>query len=143
LRRWLADQHLSYVLAISSRHRCGPRGQSARTISAILPEHAWQTRSAGDGTHGLRAYAWALVPLPGKRDDGFEDAPLLRRSLTDGERAYYPVHAPADTPLPETVRTAGARWAKAGHILHWSRWRRRHQHRARLSHYRRRGHQPP
>jgi hypothetical protein len=97
LRRWLADQHLSYVLAISSRHRCGPRGQNARTISAILPEHAWETRSAGDGAHGLREYAWALVPLPGKRDDGFEDALLIRHSLTDGERAYYLVHAPART----------------------------------------------
>lgn len=32
---------------------------------------------------------------------------------------------------------------ETAHILHWSRWRRRHQHRARLSHYRRRSHQPP
>ncbi|MFB7454996.1 hypothetical protein [Streptomyces sp. NPDC056194] len=32
---------------------------------------------------------------------------------------------------------------EAEHILHWSRWRRRHQYRARLSHYRRRGHRPP
>ncbi|POX55853.1 hypothetical protein C3489_08325 [Streptomyces sp. Ru71] len=29
------------------------------------------------------------------------------------------------------------------HVLHWSRRRRRHQHRARLSQYRRRGHRPP
>jgi hypothetical protein len=27
---------------------------------------------------------------------------------------------------------------EAEHVLHWSRWLRRHQHRARLSHYRRR-----
>ncbi|MFB7363834.1 hypothetical protein [Streptomyces hydrogenans] len=31
---------------------------------------------------------------------------------------------------------------EAEHIQHWSRWRRRHQYRARLSHYRRRGHRP-
>lgn len=48
--------------------------------------------------------------MPGKRDNGFEDALLIRRSLTDGECAYYLVHAPADTPLSETVRAAGARW---------------------------------
>ncbi|MEU2649867.1 hypothetical protein ABZ632_10970, partial [Streptomyces albidoflavus] len=29
-----------------------------------------------------------------------------------------------------------------GHLLHWSRWRRRRQHQARTSHYKRRGHSP-
>ncbi|PJM80225.1 hypothetical protein C0R01_31680 [Streptomyces albidoflavus] len=28
------------------------------------------------------------------------------------------------------------------HVLHWSRWRRRRQHQARTSHYKRRGHSP-
>lgn len=99
------------LLAVASKHRCGPRGQNARTVSAILPEHAWETRSAGESAHGLREYAWALVPLPGERDDGFEDALLIRRSLADGERAYYLVHASANTPPAEIVRAAGARWA--------------------------------
>ncbi|WP_449657850.1 IS701 family transposase [Streptomyces lancefieldiae] len=111
LRGWLAEQRLSYVLAVSCKHRCGPRGQNARTVSAILPEHAWEIRSAGEGAHGLREYAWAMVPMPGARDDGFEDALLIRRSLADGERAYYLVHAPANTPQTEIVRAAGARWA--------------------------------
>nr|WP_158853820.1 hypothetical protein [Streptomyces sp. NRRL F-5650] len=53
------------MLAIGCKHRCGPRGQNARTTSAILPEDAWEIRSAGDGAHGLREYAWALVSLPG------------------------------------------------------------------------------
>jgi hypothetical protein len=39
--------------------------------------------------------------------------------------------------VDETVRH------EAAHVLHWSRWRRRHQHRACLSHCRRRGHRPP
>jgi hypothetical protein len=99
------------VLAISCKHRCGPRGQNARTISAILPEHNWEIRSAGEGAHGLREYAWALVPLPGEGDDDFEDALLIRRSLADGERAYYLTHAPRDTAPAEIVRAAGARWA--------------------------------
>ncbi|MGW5974846.1 IS701 family transposase [Streptomyces sp. NPDC055186] len=111
LRHWLAEQRLSYVLAIGYKHRCGPRGQNARTVSAILPEDAWEIRSAGDGAHGLREYSWAMVPLPGRHEDGFEDALLIRRSLADGERAYYLTHAPADTPLAELVRAAGARWA--------------------------------
>ncbi|MFF7755510.1 hypothetical protein ACFZCP_41280 [Streptomyces sp. NPDC007971] len=74
------------MLAIAYKHRCGPRGQNARTVSALLPEHAWEIRSAGEGAHGLREYAWALVPLPGVSNDGFDDALLIRRSLADGER---------------------------------------------------------
>ncbi|MBZ6121836.1 hypothetical protein KVH26_36235, partial [Streptomyces olivaceus] len=35
------------------------------------------------------------------------------------------------------------RWpAPVEHILHWSTWRRRRQHQARTSHYKRRGHIP-
>nr|WP_167529518.1 hypothetical protein [Streptomyces spinoverrucosus] len=40
----------------------------------MLPEHAWEIRSTGDGAHGLRESAWSLVPLPEKSGDGFEDA---------------------------------------------------------------------
>ncbi|MEU4351853.1 IS701 family transposase [Streptomyces sp. NPDC023838] len=219
LRGWLTEHEISYVLAIAYKHRLGPRGQNARTLAAILPEHSWEIRSAGDGAHGRREYAWALVLLPGQAH-GFDDALLIRRSLADGEQAYYLVHAPSGTPLADIVHAAGARWAieetfqaaknEAGldhyqvrhyqawyrhitlamaaaahlaavratahekrgagpdlirlsmneihrllakfayavrheveHILRWSLWRRRHQHRARTSHYRRRGHRPP
>lgn len=38
------------------------------------PEHAREIRSARDGAHGLREYAWAPVPPPGDHGDGFEDA---------------------------------------------------------------------
>lgn len=48
---------------------------------------------------------------PGASDDGFEDAPLIRRSLADGERACYLTHMPAGTATAEIVRAAGARWA--------------------------------
>ncbi len=98
LRGRRAERRLSYVLAIGCKHRCGPRGQNARTVSAILPEEAWEIRSTGESAHGLREYAWALVPLPGSDTDGFEDCLLIRRSLADGERAYYLTHAPAGTP---------------------------------------------
>lgn len=36
---------------------------------------------------------------------------MIRRHPATGERAYYVVHAPFDTPLAEIVRAAGARWA--------------------------------
>ncbi|MGC0319356.1 SRSO17 transposase [Kitasatospora acidiphila] len=110
LRGWLVDNGLSFVLAIAAERRVGPRGQNARTLAAILPDRVWEVRSAGDGAHGLREYAWALVMLPGQVD-GFDDALLIRRSLVDGEQAYYLVHTPIDTPLVDIVRAAGARWA--------------------------------
>ncbi|MGW3424869.1 IS701 family transposase [Streptomyces phaeochromogenes] len=108
LRGWLAERRLSYVLAIAPKYRCGPRGKNARTVSAIPPEHVWETRSDEDGAHGLREYAWALVSLPDERDDGFNDALLIRRNLAGGERAYYLVHAPAGTSTTEIVRAADA-----------------------------------
>jgi hypothetical protein len=60
-----------------------------------------------------------------------------------------PAHALAGATLAELVRVAGARWAIFGwiqplhpddHYHRWSRWRRRHQARARKSHYQRRRH---
>ncbi len=112
LRAWLTGQRLAYVLAIGYKHRLGPRGQNARTLAAILPEHVWEIRSAGDGAHGLREYAWTLLPVPDREAaDGFTISLLIRRHPTTGERAYYLVHAPLDTPLAEIVRAAGARWA--------------------------------
>ncbi|MFJ2733394.1 transposase [Streptomyces sp. NPDC087317] len=67
LRGWLARRRLGYVLAIGCKHRCGPRGQNARTVSAILPEDAWEIRSAGDGAHDLRAARIRLGPGPAAR----------------------------------------------------------------------------
>ncbi|MEV6804291.1 hypothetical protein [Streptomyces sp. NPDC051132] len=100
------------MLAIGYKHRLGPRGQNARSLAAILPEDVWEIRSAGDGAHGLREYAWAQVWLPDREAaDGFSTALLTRRHPTTGERAYHLVHAPLGTPLAEIVRAVGARWA--------------------------------
>ncbi|MCC3768433.1 IS701 family transposase [Streptomyces sp. UNOC14_S4] len=110
LRSWLETNGIPYVMAVPKSFRCGPRGQNARTLAAILPEEAFETRSAGPGAHGLREYDWAVVQLPGE-DGEFEAGLLIRRSLADGELAYYRVHAPKGTPLTELVRVAGMRWA--------------------------------
>ena len=48
--------------------------------------------------------------------------------------------------VAETLRLLQAAWHHVQSIidaLTWSRWRRRHQHRARQSHYRNRGEPPP
>ncbi|TVL91346.1 hypothetical protein CD790_18405 [Streptomyces sp. SAJ15] len=40
-------------------------------------------------------------------------------------------------------RLTNRRPAPVDHVLHWSHWRRRRQHQARICHYKRRGHTPP
>ncbi|QER90486.1 hypothetical protein F3L20_33150 (plasmid) [Streptomyces tendae] len=40
------------------------------------------------------------------------------------------------------TRLTNRRPTPVEHILHWSTWRRRRQHQARTSHYKRRGHSP-
>ncbi|MFD5753676.1 IS701 family transposase [Streptomyces sp. NPDC127033] len=109
LRGWLEAGSIAYVMAVPSSFRCGPRRQNARTLAAILPREAFETRSAGPGAHGPREYDWALVGLPGE-NAAFENGLLVRRSLADGELAYYRVHAPKGTTLAELVRAAGIRW---------------------------------
>ena len=41
------------------------------------------------------------------------------------------------------LRLVWARLPQEDRVLAWSEWRRRHQHRARVYHYRRRGANPP
>jgi hypothetical protein len=35
---------------------------------------------------------------------------LIRRSISDGEYAFYRAHAPGPVPLAQLVKAAGSRW---------------------------------
>jgi len=104
---------------------------------ATLPDDAWQRLSCGEGAKGPREYDWALLPLPRwGQDSEIFHALLIRRSLTEGELAYYVVFAPAGTALQTLVTVAGQRWAieecfELGknevslddyEVRHWSGW---------------------
>ncbi|HSO51814.1 MAG TPA: IS701 family transposase, partial [Actinomycetes bacterium] len=67
--------------------------------------------SAGGGAKGPRVYQWARTELHPRPEDGTRCWLLVRRSLRDGERAYYLCRTPAATALGELVRVAGTRWA--------------------------------
>jgi SRSO17 transposase len=222
LRRDLQARGVGYVLAVARSHRVttcpaiGPR--RADQVSAELSARAWNRYSAGDGAKGPRDYEWAWVTITPPDDEKRGHHWLLvRRSLTDGELAFYRCWSPTPVGLPTLVRAAGTRWrvetcfqtgknavgldqhqvrrwdswyryttlvmlahavltviaarertrspadpelipltvneirhlfAKLitstihtiGHWLAWSHWRRRHQARAKTSHYKRRGH---
>jgi hypothetical protein len=82
----------------------------AQDLIAALDAGTWQTLSAGDGAKGPRVYDWAAIPIRPLREPGVGHWLLCRRSLDDGELAYYLCYGPAGTTLAELVHIAGTRW---------------------------------
>jgi SRSO17 transposase len=74
-------------------------------LAGLVPKAAWQKISCGPGAKGPRVYDWALMQTE------TDHQLLVRRSLADGELAFYRCYAPAGASLHELVRVAGARWA--------------------------------
>jgi SRSO17 transposase len=65
----------------------------------------WQRRACGVGAKGFRVYDWALL------DSDFTGHQyLIRRSIDDGELAFYHCYNPRRAGFTELVRVAGARW---------------------------------
>jgi SRSO17 transposase len=113
LRRWLEERDLPHVLAIKRSEALWSlrlRQERAWQLAAQVPAEAWRRLSAGDGAKGPRVYAWARVAIRPLREPGREHWLLLRRSLADGELAFYVCYAPARTSLAALVRVAGTRW---------------------------------
>ena len=113
LRRWLEERDLPHVLAIKRSEALWSlrlRQERAWQLAAQVPAGAWRRLSAGDGAKGPRVYAWARVAIRPLREPGREHWLLLRRSLADGEVAFYVCYAPARTSLAALVRVAGTRW---------------------------------
>jgi SRSO17 transposase len=113
LRLWLEEHARWFVLGIAKNEPLwgGFVQQRADEWVTLLPDDAWQRLSCGEGAKGPRVYNWALLPLPrwGQVPDVLH-ALLVRRSLDDGELAYYIVFAPAGTSLQTLVTVAGQRW---------------------------------
>jgi SRSO17 transposase len=113
LRRWLEERDLPHVLAVKRSEALWSmrmRQERAWQLAMQVPAGAWRQLSAGDGAKGPRVYAWARVPIRPLREPGWEHWLLVRRSLRDGELAFYVCYAPARTTLGTLVRVAGTRW---------------------------------
>jgi SRSO17 transposase len=113
LRLWLEEHSHWFVLGIAKNEALwgGFQQQRADVWASKIPDDTWHRLSCGDGTKGPRLYDWALLYLPrwGQSSD-IEHGLLVRRSLDDGELAYYVIFAPAGTPLQTLVTVAGQRW---------------------------------
>jgi SRSO17 transposase len=119
LRRTLEERGLFYVLAVPVSQRVvvkdgsfpGTEKRADQAVRDLVPT-AWRTRSAGDGSKGVRDYAWARVRINGAEDGKAEHWLLARRSLAKPEEtAYFICHTPKRIALAEMARIAGMRWS--------------------------------
>lgn len=105
---YLETNRLPYVMAIPKNTTLLDSTGAPHEINTYarrLPRNAWQRRACGIGSKGHRIYDWALV-TSAEPDRHY----LIRRSVDDGELAFYRCHNPNQAGFAELVQVAGARW---------------------------------
>jgi SRSO17 transposase len=114
-----------YVLGVNSTHPFTSWGSkppvagTAEAIAQALPASAWARLSAGEGTKGPRLYDWAYLELADLEAAEYSDGSsglwtrglLIRRSIADGELAFFSTWCPAGTGIGTLVKVEGHRWA--------------------------------
>jgi SRSO17 transposase len=108
LREYLEDTGTAYVMAIPKSTACADatgRATEIKNLPGQLPANAWQRRACGIGTKGYRVYDWAVI-----NSDHDDHQYLIRRSIDDGELAFYHCFNPRREPDGELVRVTGTRW---------------------------------
>jgi SRSO17 transposase len=114
-----------YVLGINSNHsvkswgKAKPIAGTAADIAQGLAPAEWRRLSAGDGTKGARLYDWAYVELAdldagaygASRSGLWTRGLLIRRTVADGDLAFFSTWCPAGTSIETLVRVEGCRWA--------------------------------
>ena len=91
---------------------------TAEEIAKGLDPSAWQRLSAGEGTKGPRLYDWAYLELAdldaeqygGSATGTWTRGLLIRRSLANGECAYFTTWCPVGTTIETLVAVEGQRW---------------------------------
>jgi SRSO17 transposase len=114
LRGWLQDHDLGYVLAVACDHQVTTAGGRFRvdTLAGMVPDHAWETYAAADGSKGPRLYDWALIDTVDMVEKTSRPCQVLvRRSRDDKqELAFFLAYSPKPVPLAVFVTVAGRRW---------------------------------
>jgi SRSO17 transposase len=114
-----------YVLGVNGSHLFNAWGDkppvtgTAEEIAQALPASAWARLSAGEGTKGPRLHDWAYLELADLEAAEYDDSRsglwtrglLVRRSIADGELAYFTTWCPAGTGIETLVKVEGHRWA--------------------------------
>jgi len=112
LRTFLEDHQQAYVLRVRSSFALTLGGGTRLTCQQAVtrhcrPKRAWTIRSAGQGSKGERAYAWAWIATSGPRH-----FLLVRKHRKNGELAFHYCFVPEGQPvtLPRLIAAAGLRW---------------------------------
>jgi SRSO17 transposase len=108
LRSYLESASIAYVMAIpKSTDFTDDTGRTVtiKDIPERLRPNAWTRRACGIGTKGYRVYDWAVIHSA-RPDHQY----MIRRSIDDGELAFYHCYNPRHEPTGELVRIAGTRW---------------------------------
>jgi SRSO17 transposase len=105
---YLQTNHIPYVMAVPKNTRftdTADRTRQCNELPGRLRPNAWQRRACGIGAKGFRVYDWALI------DSADPDHQyLIRRSIDNGELAFYHCYNPARAGFGDLVLVAGARW---------------------------------
>ena len=114
-----------YVLGVSSNHHFGswagkpPVAGTAAEIARDLDPCVWQRLPAGNGTKGARLHDWAYLELADLEAADYDEdrsgvwtrGLLIRRTIADGDLAFFTTWCPAGTGIDVLVRVEGHRWA--------------------------------
>ncbi len=105
---YLETTRIPYVLAVPKNTRITDTTTHSVGVDELatrLRPTAWQRRACGIGSKGYRVYDWALIDTADP-----DHQYLIRRSIHDGELAYYHCYNPHHQGFGQLVTVAGARW---------------------------------
>jgi SRSO17 transposase len=108
LCEFLDDSQIPYVMAVPKNTQFTDTAHTVVQIDELasqLRRNAWQRRACGIGSKGFRVYDWALIESVNP-----DHQYLIRRSIDDGELAFYHCYNPTRAGFGELVHVAGARW---------------------------------
>ena len=114
-----------YVLGVNANHHFGswarkpPVAGTALEIAQGLDPSAWRRLPSGEGTKGARLHDWAWCELAdldaseydSERQGLWTRGLLIRRSIADGDLAFFTAWCPAGTSIERLAAVEGHRWA--------------------------------
>lgn len=104
----LEESRIPYVMAVPKSTQFTDTAGKVVQVDKLAPQlrrNTWQRRACGIGSKGHRVYDWALIDSH-EPDHQY----LIRRSIDDGELAFYHCYNPHHASFGELVHVAGTRW---------------------------------
>jgi SRSO17 transposase len=105
---WLEQNRIPYVMAVPKNTRFTDPTETTVQLDQLakrIRRNSWQRRACGMGSKGPRVYDWALLDSA-----DLDHQYMIRRSIDNGELAFYHCYNPNQKGSTELVRVAGARW---------------------------------